>query len=74
MHATAITSAPTMLYWNAQTLDVMHQVIFLQQKGYDVYFTIDAGANIILIFKEALSQLIAESFPDIIISKAQFEE
>ncbi len=46
MHAVALSSNPGILYWNAITVDAMHAVRELRQKGVQAYFTIDAGPQI----------------------------
>lgn len=74
MHATAITASNPMIYWSPKTLRVIHQVLDLQRKGHEIYFTIDAGANVILLFTDALSKVVSNYFPDVVISKAQFDD
>ena len=50
MHAVMMTSAPSLLYWQAGTLDVLHAVrAWREEEGVPVYFTIDAGPNVHLI-------------------------
>ena len=50
MHGVMMTSAPSLLYWQAGTLDVLHAVrAWREEEGVPVYFTIDAGPNVHLI-------------------------
>ena len=50
MHAVMMTSAPSLLYWQPGTLDVLHAVrAWREEEGVPVYFTIDAGPNVHLI-------------------------
>ena len=50
MHAVMMTSAPSLLYWQAGTLEVLHAVrAWREEEGVPVYFTIDAGPNVHLI-------------------------
>ena len=37
-----------MIYWNQKTLEVLDRVRDWQREGINVFFTIDAGANVIL--------------------------
>ena len=53
MHAVMMTSAPSLLYWQAGTLEVLHAVrAWREEEGVPVYFTIDAGPNVHLICEE----------------------
>ena len=50
MHGVMMTSAPSLLYWQAGTLEVLHAVrAWREEEGVPVYFTIDAGPNVHLI-------------------------
>ena len=50
MHGVMMTSAPSLLYWQPGTLEVLHAVrAWREQDGVPVYFTIDAGPNVHLI-------------------------
>ncbi len=46
MHAVAMTSRPSLLYWVPATVGVLHAVRDWRAAGVPVYFTIDAGANV----------------------------
>lgn len=49
MHATAMTTDPTIMYWQAGTMDVIHKVLELQANGEEIYFTIDGGPQVKII-------------------------
>ena len=50
MHGVMMTSAPSLLYWQPGTLEVLHAVrAWREEEGVPVYFTIDAGPNVHLI-------------------------
>ena len=50
MHGVMMTSAPSLLYWQPGTLEVLHAVrAWREEDGLPVYFTIDAGPNVHLI-------------------------
>jgi len=46
MHAVAMTSQPSVLYWSPETVRIMHAVRAWRAEGLPAYFTIDAGANV----------------------------
>lgn len=49
MHAVAIASNPPLIFWRSETIKIMNFVHSLREKGIDVYFTIDTGANMHLL-------------------------
>ena len=49
MHGVMMTSAPSLLYWQPGTLEVLHAVHAWREEGVPVYFTIDAGPNVHLM-------------------------
>lgn len=49
LHVIAMTGRPPMLYWQPDTLALLHQVYAWRAEGIPVYFTLDAGANVHLI-------------------------
>jgi len=49
MHAMAMASQPGLLYWNGTTITLMHTVRALRQKGFPVFFTVDAGPQVKVI-------------------------
>jgi diphosphomevalonate decarboxylase len=46
MHAVAMTSRPSVLYWSPATVRILHAVHEWRAADLFVYFTIDAGANV----------------------------
>lgn len=46
MHAVAMTSLPSVLYWSPETVRILHAVRALREEKLPAYFTIDAGANV----------------------------
>ncbi|MBN2303341.1 MAG: diphosphomevalonate decarboxylase [Anaerolineae bacterium] len=46
MHAVAMTSRPSLLYWSPATVGIMQAVREKRAAGTEAYFTIDAGANV----------------------------
>ncbi len=49
MHAVMMTSTPSLIYWEPETLAVMHAVRGWREEGIPAYFTIDAGPNVHII-------------------------
>lgn len=46
MHATMMTTQPSIIYWKPATLKIIQMVKDLRENGINCYFTIDAGANV----------------------------
>ena len=46
MHALALATNPALIYWNGTTVEGMHLIRELREKGTEVYFTIDAGPQL----------------------------
>jgi diphosphomevalonate decarboxylase len=65
LHAVIMTSVPSVLYWAADTLQIMHMVRKLRADGLEAYFTLDAGPNVHIItasrFVAELTQRIAQA-------------
>lgn len=58
MHAVAMTQNPPLFYWNENTMKIIHAVGQWRREGLLVYFTIDAGPNVHLIFEAKDEQAI----------------
>ncbi|AHA28073.1 diphosphomevalonate decarboxylase [Candidatus Liberibacter americanus] len=65
MHATMLSSYPTLLYWEEQTITNMKRVWQAREEGVPVYFTLDAGPNLKLLFTNDTSECINKLFPEI---------
>ncbi len=63
MHATMIASWPPLLYWQAESVAAMHAIWQLRASGVEVYFTMDAGPNIKLLFAQAAEAEVQRVFP-----------
>lgn len=46
MHATMMTTIPSVIYWKPSTLEIIQKIKELRTQGINCYFTIDAGANV----------------------------
>jgi diphosphomevalonate decarboxylase len=65
MHATMLSAWPPVLYWLPESVRVMRDVWAARAEGVPVYFTMDAGPNIKLLFVEANRSAVLERFPDV---------
>lgn len=58
MHACMIGARPPLIYWQPTTIELIKRTQSWRDKGLEVYFTIDAGPNVILLGKKPdLSQI-----------------
>ena len=46
MHATMITTRPSILYWQPTTVELMHSLMAWRDEGLESYFTMDAGPQV----------------------------
>jgi len=65
MHATMIASWPPLLYWQPESVATMQRIWELRQTGVPVYFTMDAGPNIKLLFESKNQPEIEATFPQV---------
>ena len=64
MHATMLSAWPPLLYWKPETLVVFQKVWEMRTAGVQVYFTIDAGPNVKLLFLENQANVVSENLPN----------
>lgn len=65
MHATMIASWPPLLYWQPESVAAMHKIWELRAEGLQVFFTMDAGPNIKLLFTSGDEADVKAAFPDL---------
>ncbi len=63
MHATMIAAWPPVIYWKPESLAAMKRVAALREQGLAVYFTMDAGPNLKLLFERKDEGAVAAEFP-----------
>ena len=68
MHATMMAAQPPVLYWLPQSVTTMKKVWQCRHEGLPLYFTMDAGPNIKLLFLEKDKDTILSKFPSLIIA------
>lgn len=66
MHATMISSKPSVLYWSPETVAAIHQIHRLRSEGVAVYLTIDAGPNIKLLYQKQDEQALLSTFSSMV--------
>lgn len=60
MHAVIMTSSPPILYWQAETVVVMHAVRRWRDEGLQACYTIDAGPNVHVLCPGAVESTVIE--------------
>ncbi len=61
LHAMMMTSSPYFILMKPNTVHILEEVwAFRKETGLPLYFTLDAGANVHLLFPEAVEQAVAE--------------
>lgn len=68
MHATMQNACPPINYWQPNTMTCMQQVWSCRQSGIPVYFTMDAGPNLKLLFPSSSKAAVLEAFPQMHLS------
>lgn len=65
MHATMIASWPPLLYWQPESVAMMQRVWQLRNAGLPLYFTMDAGPNLKLLFEQRSLKAVQAEFGDL---------
>ena len=65
MHATMMAARPPLVYWTVETLASMRRIWELRRNGCPVYFTIDAGPNLKLLYAAEQSATVKGAFREI---------
>jgi len=66
MHATMMAARPPVLYWQCASLEAMQKVWDARRDGLPVYFTMDAGPNLKLLFRETDTAAVKTRFPALV--------
>ncbi len=64
MHATMLDTQPPVLYWLPETVRTFAQIWHLRKQGHALYFTIDAGPNVKILFLQHQIEFVKAVFPD----------
>ena len=65
MHATMMAAWPPLCYWKPQSLTMMQRVWAARETGLELYFTMDAGPNIKLLFQRQEQAEVKRLFPKV---------
>ena len=58
MHATMMTTMPSIIYWEPATVEIMHHIMTWREEGLESYFTMDAGPQVkVLCLKKNVDEL-----------------
>jgi diphosphomevalonate decarboxylase len=63
MHATALAARPSVLYWLPESVRAMRRVARWRADGIPVWFTMDAGPNLKLLFESGSEPALREAVP-----------
>ena len=66
MHATMMASDPPVIYWSPDSLRAIHRVWNARDEGLDVFFTMDAGPNVKLLYEAHKQEHILKFFPELV--------
>lgn len=66
MHATMMAARPAVLYWQPESIAAMQQVWRARADGLALYFTMDAGPNLKLLFREADRTAVEQQFEGLV--------
>lgn len=73
MHATMQASLPPIIYFLPETIAAMHTIWQWREKGLEVYFTVDAGPNLKLLFLKKDKETLLSCIPELQIMKSGFQ-
>lgn len=65
MHATMLAAWPPLCYWKPQSVALMQKVWQVREDGLEIYFTMDAGPNLKLLFLKEKQSAVKKLFPKI---------
>lgn len=65
MHATMMAAWPPVLYWLPESVATMQKVWHCRDDGLELYFTMDAGPNVKLLFEAGNEEQVRIQFPDL---------
>jgi len=65
MHATMLSAWPPLCYWKPKTVSLMNRVWAARSEGLELYFTMDAGPNLKLLFLKKDQAAVKKLFPKV---------
>jgi diphosphomevalonate decarboxylase len=65
LHAIMLTSSPSLIYWQPETIKIMKLIKKWRDEGLEVYFTVNTGQDIHLIVEEKNTEKLVKKLKDI---------
>jgi diphosphomevalonate decarboxylase len=65
MHATMFDAKPPIVYWLPESVIAMKKIWKLREDGLNIYFTMDAGPNLKVLFLKKDTAAVKKAFPKI---------
>lgn len=65
MHSTMLAAWPPLCYWKPQSIALMQKVWAAREAGIELYFTMDAGPNLKLLFLKEDQAAVKALFPKV---------
>jgi diphosphomevalonate decarboxylase len=62
MHASMLAANPPFTYWQPSSLKLIHKIWALRQEGLPIYFTMDAGPNIKILYLPEDESVVCSEF------------
>lgn len=66
MHATMMAADPAVIYWTPKSVHTMQRVWKARKEGLGVFFTMDAGPNLKLLYETHDQDNVLELFPELV--------
>ncbi len=70
MHATMMATTPPVVYWLPETVSTIRRIQELRTDGMHLYFTMDAGPNVKVLYRAQDEGEVSEIFPGLIATNA----
>ena len=70
MHATMVAARPSVIYWTPDSVATIARVRAAREDGLAVYFTMDAGPNVKLLFLAEDEAAVKSRFGDVLVADA----
>ena len=65
MHATMMAAKPAILYWLPESVAALHKIWSLRKEGLNLFFTMDAGPNLKLLFLKKDAATVKSLLPNL---------
>lgn len=65
MHSTMLAAKPPLCYWLPETVRIMRTLWRCREEGQPLYFTMDAGPNVKLLYPAKEQRMVQDLFPEV---------